>query len=120
VVDDAYATCLRIARDHYENFPVASRLVPASMRRHVAAVYAFARGADDIADEPGRSPDERLTLLDEWQSHLHETPRDHIFIALADTREKFQLPVTLFEDLLSAFRQDVTRTRYDSWEDLFD
>ncbi len=61
-----YATCLRIAREHYENFPVASRLVPADLRPHIAAIYAFARGADDIADEPGRTPDERLALLDEW------------------------------------------------------
>jgi phytoene synthase len=120
VVTAAYETCLRIARDHYENFPVASRLLPASMRPHVAAVYAFARGADDIADEPGRTPEERLALLDQWQSHLHEPPRTDVFVALADTRDRFDLPVNLFEDLLSAFRQDVTTVRYDTWGELLD
>ena len=90
------------------------------MRPHIAAIYAFARGADDIADEPGRTPDERLALLDAWHEHLHGTPRDDVFIALADTRERFALPNDLFDDLLSAFRQDVTTTRYATWADLFD
>ena len=107
MVADAYAACLEIARTHYENFPVASRLLPAPMRPHIAAIYAFARGADDIADEPGRAPDERLALLDEWREHLHGSPRDAVFDALADTRAKFDLPTALFDDLLSAFRQDV-------------
>ena len=120
MVDDAYRACLRIARSHYENFPVASLLVPAALRPHVAAVYAFARGADDIADEPGRTPDERLTLLDEWAAALHEAPRTPVFEALADTRQRFDLPVELFESLLSAFRQDVVTTRYDSWDEVFD
>jgi phytoene synthase len=120
VVDDAYTTCLEIAREHYENFPVASRFLPRSMRPHIAAIYAFARGADDIADEPGRTPDERLSLLDAWQDHLHGSPRDDVFLALSDTRRKFDLPVGLFDDLLSAFRQDVTKTRYESWSELFD
>ena len=120
MVDDAYAACLRIAHEHYENFPVASRLVPAPMRPHVAAVYAFARGADDIADEPGRTPEERLRLLAEWSTHLREPPRTPIFIALADTRARFDLPIELFDDLLSAFRQDVTKTRYADWDDVLD
>jgi squalene synthase HpnC len=120
VVNDAYAACLEIARAHYENFPVASHLMPAALRPHVAAVYAFARGADDIADEPGRTPDERLRLLDEWSAHLRDTPRSPVFVALADTRQRFDLPLTLFDDLLSAFKQDVTRHRYDSWEDVLD
>lgn len=120
MVSDAYAACLEIASAHYENFPVASRLLPASMRPHIAAIYAFARGADDIADEPGRTPEERLSLLAAWQSQLHEPPRTAVFLALADTRQKFDLPVELFEDLLSAFRQDVTTTRYATWTDLMD
>ena len=120
MVADAYAACLEIAAGHYENFPVASRLLPKSMRPHVAAIYAFARGADDIADEPGPSPGERLALLDEWQARLHAPPRDAVFTALADTREKFDLPVELFEDLLSAFRQDVTTPRYATWAALID
>jgi phytoene synthase len=120
VVSDAYAACLAIARDHYENFPVASRLVPASLRPHVAAIYAFARGADDIADEPGRTPEERISLLDEWSAHLREVPRTAVFEALADTRARFDLPLELFDDLLSAFRQDVHRSRYDSWDEVLD
>ncbi len=116
----AYAACLRIAYEHYENFPVASRLVPASLRPHVAAIYAFARGADDIADEPGRTPGERLALLDEWSQHLHQAPRTDVFVALAETRAAFNLPVGLFEDLLSAFRQDVITTRYETWQQVLD
>ena len=119
-MSDPYATCLRIAREHYENFPVASWLVPAELRPHIAAIYAFARGADDIADEPGRSVDERLALLDEWSAHLRQPPRDDVFRALAETRARFNLPLDLFDDLLSAFRQDVHTTRYDTWAGVFD
>ena len=120
MVSDAYAACLEIARNHYENFPVASHLVPTSLRPHVAAIYAFARGADDIADEPGRTAPERLALLDEWGAHLREPPRTPVFEALADTRQRFDLPIELFDDLLSAFRQDVHTTRYESWDDVFE
>lgn len=116
----AYAACQALAESHYENFPVASRLMPARLRPHVAAIYAFARTADDFADEPGRESDERLRLLDEWQQKLHRPPVDDIFIALHDTIERFQLPVTLLEDLLSAFRQDVVTTRYESWSAVLD
>lgn len=116
----AYEACQALAESHYENFPVASRLMPARLRPHVAAIYAFARTADDFADEPGRESDERLRLLDEWQQKLHRPPVDDIFIALHDTIERFQLPVTLLEDLLSAFRQDVVTTRYACWADVLD
>jgi squalene synthase HpnC len=120
VVSDAYAACLQIAHDHYENFPVASRLVPARLRPHVAAIYAFARGADDIADEPGRSESERIALLDEWSARLREPPRTAIFEALADTRARFDLSLDLFDDLLSAFKQDVHTTRYADWAEVLD
>jgi hydroxysqualene synthase len=120
VVDQAYAACLRIAREHYENFPVASWLVPKELRPHVAAIYAFARGADDIADEPGRTAAERLALLDTWHRALHQPPQSDIFEALHHTRQEFELPNELFEALLSAFRQDVVKTRYATWEELFD
>ena len=119
-LQQAYAACQALAESHYENFPVASRLMPARLRRHVAAIYAFARTADDFADEPGRAPDERLRLLDEWQGKLHQAPVDATFLALHDTMERFQLPVGLFEDLLSAFKQDVVTTRYASWEAVLD
>ena len=118
----AYATCDRLARAHYENFPVASRLLPASMRPHVAALYAFARTADDFADEGHRSADERLRLVDEWENRLHACvevgecdPADQIFLAVGATIRARNLPVRLFEDLLSAFRQDITTHRYETW-----
>jgi squalene synthase HpnC len=119
-VEAAYAACLTIARTHYENFPVASRLLPASLRPHVAAIYAFARGADDIADEPGLATDERLRRLDDWAKQLHGAPQTDVFVALADTRGTFNLPLHLFDDLLSAFRQDVTKSRYETWSEVFD
>ena len=131
----AYAACERLAAAHYENFPVASLLVPRAMRRHIAAVYAFARVADDFADEGSRTPDERLRLLDRWLDRLHKSangltngdlisgePIDtrDVFIALGATIRDAALPLQPFEDLLDAFRQDVTVTRYPTWEDLFE
>ncbi|CAN5821993.1 squalene synthase HpnC [soil metagenome] len=121
----AYAHCADVARRHYENFPVASSLVPARMRPHIAAVYAFARAADDFADQPGRAPDERLRLLDAWQDQLHRTAtgstaENPVFHALGNTIRECSLPVQLFDDLLSAFRQDVTVHRYDTWADVLD
>ena len=121
----AYAECEKLARGHYENFPVASRLLPARMRPHIAALYAFARTADDFADE-GRRPDvERLRLLDDWQYRLHAcvtecTPEDRVFLALGATIRACRLPVSLFDDLLSAFRQDITTHRYDTWNGVLD
>jgi squalene synthase HpnC len=123
----AYAECERLARAHYENFPVASWLLPAEMRPHVAAVYAFARTADDFADEGSRPPDERLRLLDAWEKRLHacadgeeSMSGDPIFLALGATIRDRRLPVQLFADLLSAFRQDITTHRYPTWDTLLD
>jgi len=187
----SYAACEHLARTHYENFPVASRLLPSRLRPHVAAVYAFARSADDIADEPGLAADQRLRLLAEYHErldsqtasdpdlgdrlslatdedvvaaavddavyrsappaarssfvkasrdvqpasgpashapehdgrstgHLGALDPDAIFPALLDTIDKFDLPVSLFTDLLSAFEQDVTTTRYATWIDVLD
>jgi squalene synthase HpnC len=90
------------------------------LRPHVAAIYAFARGADDIADEPGRTPDERLALLHQWSEALTAPPASPVFEALDETRRQFGLPLSLFEDLLSAFTQDVVTSRYDTWADVFD
>ncbi len=123
---EAYAYCQRLARDHYENFPVASRLLPAPMRPHIAAIYAFARRADDFADEPGLEIAERLRLLDAWAAFLGRGAADGshedrlIFRALDNTITTHQLPRSLFEDLLSAFRQDVTTSRYATWGDVLD
>ena len=181
-VDAAYAACERMARRHYENFPVASLLLPAAMRPHVAAIYAFARTADDFADEGDLPPAERLALLDDWGRRLSETvggapvvrpglelrvsspesriplaspkpagrpfgeggspesrippapPKpagrpfceggspesEAVFLALGHTMRSRSLPVGLFEDLLSAFRQDVVTTRYATWAEVMD
>ena len=130
----SYAACERLARTHYENFPVASRLLPKAVRPHVAAVYAFARAADDVADEPGRQPSERISLLNAYRQRLMQGARRandsgyrlpdpapaEFFPALFDTIERFDLPVPLFTDLLSAFEQDVTKTRYETWSELLD
>ncbi len=137
----AYAACQRVARQHYENFPVASRLLPRGMRRHVAAIYAFARVADDFADEEARSDAARLALIDDWGRRLHAAvevdesrptvslPADQvggepitaaIFVAVAATIRRCDLDVRLFDDLLSAFRQDVLVKRYDTWTALLD
>ena len=115
---------------------MASHLLPASVRPHIAAVYAFARVADDFADEGDRTVQERLELLERWGSrlagihgstsnrtcsaHVEHRDADDIFLALADTIDTHKLPVGLFNDLLSAFRQDVTVTRYATWADLLD
>ncbi len=191
-VAEAYAACERLARDHYENFPVASLLLPSDMRPHIAAIYAFARTADDFADEGDRQPDERLRLLDDWLAQLHDSVgiRDSgfgirggvsgglgaaadmpgfqrsaqpnllpgvpavphanpefrnsahaipapsvsavqhpnpesrvpnpVFVALAETIRVHSLPLALFEDLISAFKQDVTVKRYETWDDVLD
>ena len=122
----AYEHCERMAREHYENFPVASVLVPARMRRHIAAIYAFARTADDFADTPGRPPELRIELLRDWGKRLTASaagavaPSDPVFYALGDTMDRCGLPVVLFEDLLSAFRQDVTVHRSATWDEVLD
>jgi phytoene synthase len=134
---DAYAACRRLAASHYENFPVASRLLPAAMRPHVAAVYAFARIADDFADEDGLDPDVRIERLDDWHARLRAAAGAgpavtapapdvpgidpaHVFEALGASMRACRLPLGCFEDLLSAFRQDVTVRRYATWEGLLD
>ncbi len=130
----SYAACEHLARTHYENFPVASRLLPKAIRPHVAAVYAFARSADDVADEPGRETAERLGILTAYRQklmqgtrrvpgsgyRLPDPTRAEFFPALFDTIERFDLPVPLFTDLLSAFEQDVTTSRYETWSELLD
>jgi phytoene synthase len=120
VTAEAYAVCERLARSHYENFPVASWLLPARMRPHIAAIYAFARTADDFADEGADTPDARLAKLDAWRAQLHGESAHPIFVALKDTIARCGLDVQLCDDLLSAFRQDVTTTRYATWTDLLD
>jgi squalene synthase HpnC len=121
-ISAAYAHCERLTRSHYENFPVASFFLPRSRRPFVCAVYAFARTADDFADEGTLPSAERLARLDGWEQMLQEAyqgeARHPVFVALADTARCTGIPQELFSDLLQAFRMDVEKTRYRSFDDL--
>jgi len=132
----AYTACEVLARSHYENFPVASMLLPKAMRPHVAAVYAFARRADDIADEGTAPGPARRASLDDWLRRLHDAVDvrlkpdatnvaanavdDLTLLATAHSIRTLDLPLSLFDDLVSAFAQDTTTTRYASWSDVLD
>ena len=110
---------------HYENFPVASRLVPQALRPAVVAIYAFARSADDFADEGDDPPSARLSRLDAYAAQLDRIERGDVpgeapFPALAAAIGRHALPIGLFRDLLSAFRQDVTKSRYANFIELVD
>jgi hydroxysqualene synthase len=126
-IESSYEYCERLARSHYENFPVGSVLIPKALRKHFYSIYAFARAADDFADEgyeDGHTEQERLNLLGEWRAMLRESDKGRathpVFIALARTRAEFDLPLALFEDLLSAFIEDVTIRRRSNFDDLLD
>ncbi len=114
--------CESVARDHYENFPVASFLIPRPQRRFIAAVYAFARTADDFADEATIPAEERLRLLDDWEEKLRSCYAGHadhpVFVALRATARATSLPEDLLHALLRAFRSDVTRSRFATFDEL--
>ncbi len=116
----AYAECQRLASRHYENFPTASYLVPRDRRDALAAVYAFARYADDVADEPG--VENRLEKLADWRAKLDASYAgkfDHpVFLALHDSAERFQLSRVNFENLLTAFESDVVTSRHANFDSL--
>lgn len=118
---EARRFCARLTRRHYENFPVASLLLPASIRPAVQAIYAFARIADDFADED-RHRGERLERLDEWGRMLEDClqgdAKHPVFVALGDAGRRFDLPGQPFWDLLEAFRIDCVRKRYEDFEAL--
>jgi len=110
---------------HYENFPVASVLLPAALRGPVGVIYRFARGADDIADEGDLAPEERLARLQAYRDALQaiaagRSPVDPLFDGLARIVRAYDLPLTLFHDLLDAFIQDVTKHRYADFSELLD
>lgn len=113
----------RLARSHNENFLVASLLLPRRLRQPFYNVYAFCRTADNLADE-SPSPEIALRRLQDFQFQLNETfagrPRENLFIALANTIDRFDLPQQPFDELLDAFRQDQRTTRYASFEQLLD
>jgi squalene synthase HpnC len=116
-VASAYEFCARLAKSHYENFTVASWLMPREMRPHMYAIYAYARMADDFADEH-----HDLAMLDEWERQLDGAydgvPRHPVFIALADTVKRFNIPREPFKDLLVAFRSDVNFSGFETLDDL--
>lgn len=115
--------------EHYENFPVASVLLPARLRAPVEAIYAFARGADDVADEGDAPAEQRLARLDDYRRELQrladgQSPQDAelapVFARLAPHVAAHRLPLQLFHDLLDAFAQDVVKTRYANRAELMD
>jgi len=114
---EAYEFCARVARAHYENFTVASWLMPRAMRKHMHAIYAYARMADDFADE-----EHNPARLDEWERELDfayaGAPRHPVFVALADTVRCFDIPREPFADLLRAFRSDLDFRGFETIDDL--
>jgi squalene synthase HpnC len=118
---EARAYCERLARTHYENFSVATWFLPAKLRQHFFNVYAYCRISDDLGDEVGDTA-ASLQLLDQWQLELDAcysgSPRHPVFVALADTVRRFDIPKQPFLDLLTAFRQDQSVGRYPAFEDL--
>jgi squalene synthase HpnC len=117
----AQGYCRRLARSHYENFSLASWFLPQRLRQHFFNVYAYCRISDDLGDEVG-SQAASLQLLDQWESQLHAcyagSPRHPVFVALAETVRKFEIPQQTFADLLTAFRQDQRVSRYETFGDL--
>jgi phytoene synthase len=121
-VNEAFVYCQRLAGDHYENFPVASLLIPRQLRPFIASIYAFARIADDFADEGDLPATDRLIQLDDWESKLNACyagRADHpVFIALRATVEATGISRNLLAALLQAFRMDVVKHRYVTFEEV--
>ena len=144
---DALQYCARLATSHYENFSVVTWFLPTHLHQHFYNVYAYCRISDDLGDEVG-NPEQSLALLDAWESELNATylslvesppvdvsrdveklqaeysgrnpmaPRHPVFIALRETIRQFDIPRAPFADLLTAFRQDQTTTRYPTFDDV--
>jgi squalene synthase HpnC len=118
---EARKYCRRLARTHYENFSVATWFLPHRLKQHFFNVYAYCRISDDLGDEVG-DPRISLELLNQWETELDACyrgqPRHPVFVALAETVRMFDIPQQPFSDLLKAFRQDQTVSRYQTFEDL--
>jgi|SRR5438270_5030712 len=118
---EAREYCRRLARTHYENFSVATWFLPKRLQQHFFNVYAYCRISDDLGDEVGNAS-ASLRLLDQWQAELDAcytgTPKHPVFVALADTVRACKIPKHEFSDLLTAFRQDQTTSRYGTFQDL--
>lgn len=122
-IQSAYSECLRLARTHYENFPTASGIVEKKHRDATAAIYSFARRADDIADEDNKTATQRHQELNTFSEMLmdignDQPPTDPTFIALKDTIQRYQLPLSPFKDLLTAFSMDINKKRYANFDEL--
>jgi len=120
-LEQARQYCAQLAQTHYENFSVATWFLPKKLRQDFFNVYAYCRISDDLGDEVG-DPNASLALLDQWQVELDAcyagTPRHPVFVALAETVQKFTIPKHEFSDLLIAFRQDQTVTRFETFDDV--
>ena len=135
-LDAAFASCEHLARTHYENFSVGSRLLPKHLRRHFFAIYAFSRGVDDLGDE---AEGNRLALLDLWEQQLDAcyagsdrsgtrgsnspgsaTPAHPYFVALAETVRTFDIPIDPLKRLIEANRRDQSIVRHETYDDLLD
>lgn len=120
-LEEAREYCRKLARSHYENFSVATWFLPERLRQHFCNVYSYCRISDDLGDEVG-DPAASLVLLDQWEAELDAcyagNPRHPVFVALAETVQKFDIPKQPFSDLLKAFRQDQTVTRFPTFQDV--
>ena len=120
-LQEAQQYCARLAHSHYENFSVVTWLLPKHLHQHFYNVYAYCRISDDLGDEVGDAS-QSLALLDEWQAELEQcysgVPRHPVFVALRQTVKECEIPQHEFADLLTAFRQDQTTTRYATFEDV--
>lgn len=119
----AYQHCQQIVRNHYENFPVASWFLPEKLRLPISVIYAFARYADDLADEGDLEDNQRLEALEKYQSDFEaalteSSSSDPVLYALTDVIKQHQLPTSLFFDLLTAFKMDTQTKRYLKFEDI--
>lgn len=118
---EARAYCERLAKTHYENFSVATWFLPRRLRQHFYNVYAYCRISDDLGDEVG-NPQQSLELLDQWEMELDAcyagSPKHPVFVALAETVQQCSIPKHEFSDLLIAFRQDQTVTRFETFNDV--
>ena len=120
-LEEARVYCERLAKSHYENFSVATWFLPKKLQPHFYSIYAYCRISDDLGDEVG-DPQQSLALLDEWEQELDACyagcPRHPVFVALRPTILACGIPRDPFANLLTAFRQDQTVTRYQSFDDL--
>ncbi len=122
LIRKAYRNAIKFTKSHYENFPIISFFIPHKLKKHIAVIYQFARQADDIADEGNYPYDFRLMLMENYKNKFTQSLKgiydDYFWMALVNTIYKMQLTQKYFYDLLSAFQQDITVTRYKTFDDI--